>query len=359
MMPNILLTCVGRRNYLAVYFRQALAGRGKVIGADMDITAPGLVDCDEQCLVPGVYSANYIDLLLDLCKEKQISLLVSLNDLELPVLAAAKTRFEKMGVTVVVSDSQIIDTCFDKLTTYQWLSARNIPAPPTYADLHAALAAANGGKLDFPCIVKPRWGSGSIGIFMVHDVEEMKAAHALVMSQVTRGMLSTASRADLQHSVLIQARCDGDEYGCDILNDFTGNTRAVVTKQKLAMRAGETDKAVVRNNAKLTEFCQSLGQQLGHVGNLDCDIFVDGDNFQVLELNPRFGGGYPFSHVAGATFPHALLAWSVGEQYDPRSEYLVYDEPYSKFDTLGRVGKFPEEPSVAGSQEIHGSRSGD
>ncbi|MFK7857910.1 MAG: ATP-grasp domain-containing protein [Granulosicoccus sp.] len=351
-MANVLLTCVGRRNYLANYFRQALAGQGKVIGTDMNPTAPGLVDCDEQCVVSNVYAENYIDQLTDLCVEKQVSLLISLNDLELPILSSAKERFEQHGVIVAISHSRVIDICSDKLATYHWLQENNFPTPDTYAELDAALAAVNAGALQFPCIVKPRWGSGSIGIFTVHDEKELKAAYTLVLSQVIRGMLFTVSRADLPHSVLIQARCGGTEFGCDILNDFTAITRGVVTKQKLAMRAGETDKAVVRKNDKLSVFCQSLGQRLGHIGNLDCDIFVDGDTFHVLELNARFGGGYPFSHVAGAQFPQALLAWSKAEHFQPTALSLTYDVPYSKFDTLGRVDNVATQPSVTDVREI-------
>lgn len=346
-MSNVLLTCIGRRNYLAAYFREALAGRGKVIGADMDATAPGLVDCDERCLVPGVYADTYVDEIVELCVKHKVHLLVSLNDLELPVLASAKSRFDAVGVKLAISDTPVIDVCFDKLTTYRWLQDKNIPTPDTYVDLDGALSAIESGALQFPCIVKPRWGSGSIGIFVVHDVNELKAAHALTQSTVSRGMLSMASQNDLAHSVLIQSLCTGDEYGCDILNDFSGTPRAVMTKQKLAMRAGETDKAVVRHNEKLAEFCHSLGQHVGHVGNLDCDIFVDGDHFQVLEMNPRFGGGYPFSHVAGADYPKALLAWSMGEEHNPATAPVVYDQPYSKFDTLGKVGELRAVPSSA------------
>jgi hypothetical protein len=33
----------------------------------------------------------------------------------------------------------------------------------------------------------------------------------------------------------------------------------------------------------------------------------------VLEINLRFGGGYPVSHLAGADFPAAILAMARGE----------------------------------------------
>jgi carbamoyl-phosphate synthase large subunit len=32
----------------------------------------------------------------------------------------------------------------------------------------------------------------------------------------------------------------------------------------------------------------------------------------VIEINPRFGGGYPLSHAAGADFPRWLLEEALG-----------------------------------------------
>ena len=59
------------------------------------------------------------------------------------------------------------------------------------------------------------------------------------------------------------------------------------------------------------------GASLGHSGVLDCDVFVNGDRCTVLELNPRFGGGYPFEEAAGADIPAALLAWASGREPEP------------------------------------------
>jgi carbamoyl-phosphate synthase large subunit len=43
-------------------------------------------------------------------------------------------------------------------------------------------------------------------------------------------------------------------------------------------------------------------------GPLDADVIVDSNGPKLLELNPRFGGGYPCSHLCGASFP-AKLIW--------------------------------------------------
>lgn len=338
-MANVLLTCVGRRNYLARYFREALGKEGTVVGTDIDHTAPGFLECDVKHIVSSVYSDNYIDEILTICKDEDIRLLLSLSDLELPILASAEDRFKEQGVMLAVSSTNVIDRCFDKYKMYRWLGENELPTPETFVQIDAAEKALSNHEIEFPLFVKPRWGSASIGIFKVFDLEELRSAFRLSALQVSRNLLATASAEDQDRAVLIQSIAPGKEFGCDIFNDFHGNTQYVVTKEKLIMRAGETDRAVIRQNTQLREFCTKLGNLNGHVSNLDCDIFVDGDSFQILEMNPRFGGGYPFTHLGGVDFPKALLSWVDGKPDNlPDVTSLDYDQPYSKFDALAKVG---------------------
>jgi carbamoyl-phosphate synthase large subunit len=46
-------------------------------------------------------------------------------------------------------------------------------------------------------------------------------------------------------------------------------------------------------------------------------VLTSPKGYFVLEMNPRFGGGYPFSHVAGANLPAALVAWVTGQPINP------------------------------------------
>ena len=59
---------------------------------------------------------------------------------------------------------------------------------------------------------------------------------------------------------------------------------------------------------------------LCHRGNLDVDVQEEDGTYYVLEMNARFGGGYPFSHAAGADLPLALVLWAMGRE--PREEVL-------------------------------------
>jgi carbamoyl-phosphate synthase large subunit len=334
---NVLFTCAGRRNYLLEYFKEAMGGSGTVIAADMSRTAPAMALADVAHVVPDVYAEDYVDRILKICQEEEVDLLISLNDLELPVLSPHRPSFEKAGVRLLISEQKVIDICFDKYRTVQFCQDLKMGTPRTYLDLDEARKALESGELSFPVVVKPRWGSASIGLEFPSDMEELELAYRLVTLRVERSILSEASKEDMERSVLIQERIDGIEYGLDILNDFSGRCVQVYVKEKLAMRAGETDKSVLRNHPKLEELGFRVGEALGHIGNVDCDMFEKDGKYYLLELNPRFGGGYPFSQMSGANYPAAILAWLENRKFDFSTFSRTYDQAFAKCDTLIRV----------------------
>ena len=113
---------------------------------------------------------------------------------------------------------------------------------------------------------------------------------------------------------------------------------AVSVKQKLAMRAGETDKAITVDLPDVREMGASIGHNLRHIGNLDVDIMQrsNGD-YCVLELNPRFGGGFPFSYEAGVNLPKAIMMWLKGEKVDVSILQPEYGKMFAKNDYLMEI----------------------
>lgn len=333
---NILFTCAGRRRYLLKYFKEIIGDGGKIVAADMCMSAPALTAADLKVQVPEVYAKNYIDILIDVCKKHEIKVLISLNDLELPILSERKKEFEAIGVNVIVSDHDVIDICFDKYKTAQFIESLGLKTPKTYVDYSKAVAAIKSGELKFPLILKPRWGSGSIGIEFVDDLEELEMVYKLDQKKVKKSILANAS-AD-KDFLLIQEVIKGPEYGLDIINDLNRHNRGVSVKQKLVMRSGETDKAITVDNAKLREIGSIIGSRLGHIANLDCDVLERDGEYYILELNPRFGGGYPFSQEAGVNVPKAIVEWVQGNEVDNSLFVPKYGKLFSKCDILLNVG---------------------
>lgn len=333
---NILFTCAGRRTYLLKYFKENMSEGDLIVATDMQLSAPALTAADIKVQVPAVYDPSYIDVTLDICKKYNIKALLCLNDLELPILAENKSKFEALGVKVIVSDSEVIDIAFDKYKTAQWVESIGLNAPKTYVTLASAKEALAKGEIAFPLFMKPRWGSGSIGLETIDDMEELDIYYHLLMKKIKKTILATASVGD--EYIMIQEKLTGNEYGLDVMNDLEGNNVAVSVKQKLAMRAGETDKAITVDMPEVREMGATIGRNLRHIGNLDVDIMqrANGD-YCVLELNPRFGGGYPFSYEAGANMPKAILQWLKGEKVNATTLNPEVGKMFSKNDYLVEI----------------------
>lgn len=321
---NVLLTCAGRRNYMVQFFQEALGKKGLVFACDASQEASALQDADESFLVPSVSDDNYFDSLIEICKQKKVRLLIPLNDLELPYLSRQRDRFLSIGTIPVVSDPEVIDTCFDKFATFEFLQKIGVSVPKTYVSLSDAKDALKSGEISFPLVVKPRWGSGSIGIEYPEDEEELDLAYRFVKKTVGRSILAKVSSTDFERCILIQEKLIGPEYGVGIVNDLDTNHMTTFIKRKLAMRAGETDKAYTVHNDEIKQIAKTISKSLCHRGNLDCDVIIGENGAKVIELNPRFGGGYPFSHVAGANIPAALIAWANNDPINP--DWLTVQE---------------------------------
>ncbi len=331
---NIMLTCAGRRNYLVRFFQDALNGQGLVIAADASGDSPALQEADKAFVVPLISDPDYFGVIRSICCKWDVRLLISLNDLELPRLAFHRQEFNQIGTFPVVSEPDVVDTCFDKWQTHLFFKENGFYTPATYLSLAEAHKALAIGDLVFPVVVKPRWGTASIGIEYAYDANELNLVYELVRRRLARTIISEASASDPEHSVMIQQKLKGHEYGLDVINNLDANHVVTFAKRKLSMRSGETDRAVTVDDSDLIEIGDKLGSILGHVGNLDCDVIVQEGIPYVLEMNPRFGGGYPFSHVAGANIPAAMVAWASGKEAQPEWLRVKPNVRASKCDRL-------------------------
>ncbi len=297
---NALLTCAGRRSWLVAAFKEAGC---RVLACDSSLDAPALHGADAAFATPPVSAENYTDALLALCEEHKAGLLVPALEPELPLLAANKKRFAEAGALALVSSPEIVEICYDKLASARFLTGLGIAAPASYLSPEAALEAGTR----FPMIIKPRRGVSSTGIEFAENAEELRLAC---------GLLKMRTGDD----ILIQERLRGTEYGLDIVNDMEGRHVCTFAKRKLRMHAGQTDRAVTVKDEGLENLGRIIGENLNHVGMLDCDLFVTEAGCTVIDLNPRMGGGYPYAHAAGANFPAALAAWAGGQT--PRPEWF-------------------------------------
>ncbi|MDZ7821453.1 MAG: ATP-grasp domain-containing protein [Candidatus Marinimicrobia bacterium] len=312
---DILLTSVGRRTYMVEYFKEALNHTGLVHAAN-SVETYAMKVADRSVVTPLIYNSSYIGFLLDYCLTNKVEAIIPLFDIDLPILSRNKDEFAANGITIVVADPDFIKICNDKWFTFNFFKSNRFRVPETYLSLSSALEAVSDNIIQYPLIIKPRWGMGSIGIFQADNREELKMFYRKTLNSINGSYLKYESQKAPEDSVIIQEKLCGGEYGIDIFNDLDGRLLTCVPKKKLAMRAGETDSAEILENRKLFEIGKTISSLAKHIGNLDIDCFFIENEFYVLEMNCRFGGQYPFSHMAGVNFPKALIHMLLGKKVE-------------------------------------------
>ena len=342
---NILLTSAGRRTYLVEYFKKALAGNGLVYAANA-VWSPALLAADEGILSPLIYDEAYIPFLKKICVEKQIGLIVPLFDIDLPVLARHRAEFEALSVKLAVSSEETLLFCNDKYHMFLKLWKLGIRCPETCISVEDALLKIDAMTMSYPVFVKPRLGMGSLSVYEACSKAELRALYGICRRQISRSYLKYEAASCPEECVIIQDRVSGNEYGLDVINDLNGNYVTTIIRRKLAMRAGETDEALTLGKKDpeyqtLFELGEKISAGFAHVGNMDVDVIMDPAVMRpyVIDMNARFGGGYPFSHLAGADLPRAYVEWAEGKNPDP-ALFRVREHVHGYKDMILR--SFPE-----------------
>ncbi|MDR1170937.1 MAG: ATP-grasp domain-containing protein [Bacteroidales bacterium] len=315
---NILITSIGRGTDMVVIFQNALGENGKVFVSNSVMTS-ALLKADGYTITPLIVDETYVDFLLDYCKANDINAIISWFDLDLAVLSKNKERFEKNGITVLVSDEQVIKTCNDKWNTHRFLASAGLKQPKTYIDPGLLKQDLRANVIPFPVMMKPRWGSGSVGLFQIDDFDELDVLYRKTHKIIFRSVVQYESAVDANRCIIMQEKLDGIEYGLDILNDLNGNYVATVAKKKLLIH-GSTQVAQIVDSKPFEDTAKTVSKNLKHIGNLDLDCFLteQGDIY-VIDLNCRFGGQYVFDHMAGANFPKQIIDWLLGLPVSPEN----------------------------------------
>lgn len=327
---NLLITSAGRRGYIVEYFKKAIGNDGRVYAGNSSPLSAAFSYADGHVITPLIYNDAYIPFLLDFCKKNRIDAVIPLFDVDLLVLAQNEQKFREIGTRVIVSDVQVVERCNDKWKTWLFCRENGIQTAKTYLRLEDVYSDIKKKLLLFPLIVKPRWGMGSIAMFEAEDCRELEILYEKCRREIQKSYLKYEAAFDWDNCVIIQQKLGGAEYGIDIINDLEGNYRSNVVRKKHAMRSGETDCASVVREKAVSEFAEKLGKCSGHIGNMDVDVFVDEGQVCILEMNARFGGGYPFSHLAGVDLPRAIVKWLKGEEVGEELSIKEYDRIIQK-----------------------------
>lgn len=282
---NFLILSAGRRSALVNYFVKEFNGLGKIIVTDCDNLAPTLYIADKAYIVPKINDESYIDCIKSICLKENIKGMISLIDPELSLISSRIQEFEDLGVKWFLSSYDITEICFNKYKMYKFLKENGFRSAKSYIDFKSFKNDYDNNEVKMPVFVKPVCGSASININKVNTIEEVE----FLMNKYD--------------DLMVQEYLNGQEIGVDVYVDKISNeVISIFAKEKIRMRAGETDKSKSIKCDRLFNIIENFVNKLGVSGVIDIDVFRVNGEYYISELNPRFGGGYPHAYECGEDF---------------------------------------------------------
>lgn len=281
---NVLLLSIGAKYSLVKFFKEPSSGFDKVITTDCNEMSAGLYASDKHYIVPRIKEPSYFPTILDICKKENISLIIPLNEIELTAISKKRDMFESEGILVALSSDEFVNMCKDKYLFCKSLETNSIPYVPTY-DVKEDYEAIK--KLPFPLYAKPRCGAGSVG-----------------NTKITSSSFLDEYIKACDEPLIIQPFIEFEEFGVDLYVDFVSKKIIqIFIKKKLSMRSGETEKSISVKSPEICALVEKIVDTYHPVGVIDIDIIKYNNEYHVLEINPRFGGGYPHAFACGANYP--------------------------------------------------------
>ena len=285
---NVLITSAGRRVSLVRAFQKELNKidyKAKVFAADANPVASSACHVAHGFFqVPRLDNPAYFDELEKICIDNQISLVIPTIDTELLMMAQRKEAFLKKGIRFVVADESFVQKCRDKRQIHDFFEANGVDIAKEYS------------KKDYqlPLFIKPIDGSRSVDTYLIREESELTDYHF----QNEKLMFLEY----LDHKLF-------DEFTCDMYYDKTNTLRCVVPRKRIEVRDGEVNKGLTARNEIIPYLRQRMSHIPGAIGCLTAQFFLHKTDGRVygIEINPRFGGGFPLSYHAGANFPAWLL----------------------------------------------------
>lgn len=300
---NILISSAGSRVSLLRAFAvelKKISPQGKVYASDLN---SGLsAACQDSCYsisVPPLGDPDFLDTLLLECQRNNIKLIIPTIDTELEIYASNLSLFEKHGISVVVSDTHLIQTFCDKRKTHEFFREFKVDVPTLYSHVDYKL----------PLFLKPFNGSGGQDTHIILCEDEL-----IDRFRSNEGYMFLQYLDQKEYT----------EFTCDLYYSKDGKLRCAVPRKRIQVRDGEVKKGVTVRNFIEEYLKEKLSFIPGARGCLCVQVFVHNTTNEIkgIEVNPRFGGGFPLSYRSGANYPGWML-----------SEYILGESIGDKFDT--------------------------
>jgi len=304
---NILVTGVGGGVGQGIYFALNKK-KHNVFVSDSHKYAAGLFLTKNHFITGNLEDTNNFEKFIELIKSNKIDVVLPGNEYDVLTLSKSKTLLESITkAKVIVSPEKTIELANDKWRSYEYFKNRNIPIPKTYLVTNETNLENILREVDFPLIVKPRFGTASRGVVSVTSLAEAREFIAKTSNPLIQEKL-----IHLKQDVL------GSEYTCSVFKDSSGNFIGPIVARR-TLRNGTSWIVEVVSKPDLKDYLLKIAQSLDYSGPLNIQLIETSSGPKLLEINCRFSGTTGIRSYFGFNEPEM----SISSFYDKKSLELV------------------------------------
>ncbi|MEM7074437.1 MAG: ATP-grasp domain-containing protein [Pseudomonadota bacterium] len=222
--------------------------------------------------------------------DRGITAYYPIHDAEISAASKGRTIFSGCGVDVLAPHGDAIAIVRDKLRMAEVFASAHVPGPAT---TRLDLAEWQGRALH----VKPRTGVGSHGATAVRDAAGLALCKASGDPEL----------------MIAQPFVEGDEITIDAFCPSPGTVQAIACRERVEVKAGVSTKARIFFDKSLADLTAQVSDALGLTGSFCHQVRGSArGGWQVIDVNPRIGGGTAMSVAVGLNFPAAHAAHFLG-----------------------------------------------
>jgi carbamoyl-phosphate synthase large subunit len=301
----------------------------RIVATDINAQAAGLYRNDVGILVPRYSSPDYIDYIIKICKQQNVQAIFVGSDEELLPVALAKEKIEKeTGAVVLTNPLNVISTGIDKWKTFEFLKRNNFPC----ADSSLPENQENFlEEYDFPLVVKPREGQGSLHFYIVNNRDEMGKA------------ISTIQKIGWHPIIQEYLQGENVEFTSGVTVERTGKNIMSSISMRKTLKQGQTYKAFIEDFGDVRKSAEETALKFGCRGSINIQAKLIENKPKIFEINPRFSATCPIRAVAGINEPDIVFRnFVLGEEIKISSfQKLVclryWNEVYIPYSTYEKV----------------------
>jgi len=264
---------------------------------------------------PQLSPSDFLGFLYRELAKNSFQMLLPMEDETMDLLSRHRSEFSRLAYLPVVSHEKF-NFARSKDKILQLAESLGIPIPKTWFINDLSQLNRIKEQLPYPVVIKPKRGSGAIGVFYPKSPEELLDQYLSVHRQFPFPLIQELVPRE------------GPGYGASFLMDEKGGVKASFIHKRLREYPVTGGASTLRESVRhddIRDMALALLKALNWFGVAMVEFKIDPRDGQpkLMEINPRFWGSLSLAVSAGVNFPYLLYLMSRGETFKPVEHYAI------------------------------------